>query len=86
MPYIPQNRREELEEIVKQFFTVTECNAGDLNYLITQVLVAYMEINGKHYKTLNDLVGALECAKMELYRRIIVPYENTKMATHGDAY
>jgi len=31
-------------------------------------------------------MGALECAKQELYRRLIAPYEDQKLAGSGDIY
>ncbi len=34
----------------------------------------------------NAVVGALECAKLELYRRMVAPYENGKIAENGDVY
>jgi hypothetical protein len=33
-----------------------------------------------------DVVGALECAKLELYRRLAAPYEDQKIKLNGDAY
>ena len=38
------------------------------------------------YARINELIGVLECAKLELYRRIAVPYEDTKIAENGDVY
>lgn len=32
------------------------------------------------------MVGALECAKLELYRRIAIPYEEQKIQENGDVY
>jgi hypothetical protein len=34
----------------------------------------------------NDVIGALECCKLELYRRMVAPYENTKIKENGDVY
>jgi len=31
-------------------------------------------------------VGVLECAKMELYRRVAAPYEDKKKEENGDVY
>ena len=61
-------------------------NAGELNYRITQLIDAYILSHKKDYATMNEIVGALECAKLELYRRIMAPYEDTKMHVHGDVY
>lgn len=59
---------------------------GQLNYAITEVLLAYLEYKGKSYSTLNDIVGALECAKAEFIRRVVNDYENQKMIENGDVY
>ena len=31
-------------------------------------------------------MGVLECAKLEAYRRIAVPYEDSKVVANGDLY
>lgn len=64
-------------------------NPGELNYAITSLLVEYMkkQNNGKlNYQTINDIVGALEGAKLEFYRRVAAPYEETKIEYNGDVY
>jgi hypothetical protein len=33
-----------------------------------------------------DAVGAIECCKLEFYRRVAVPYEERKIKTNGDVY
>ena len=33
-----------------------------------------------------NLVGVLECAKLELYRRLAAPYEDLKIEDNGDVY
>jgi hypothetical protein len=38
------------------------------------------------YAHLNEAVGVLECAKLELYRRIAAPYEDDKRSETGDVY
>jgi len=38
------------------------------------------------YAHLNEVVGVLECAKLELYRRVVAPYEDQKMTESGDVY
>ncbi len=64
---------------------------GELNYAITVLVDAYLqgatETAGRlRYAHLNEAVGVLECAKLELYRRVAVPYEEEKMAESGDVY
>jgi hypothetical protein len=59
-------------------------NPGELNYVFTEIIYNYLERNGEKYQTYNDIVGALECCKMELYRRRVMPYEDKKIAENGD--
>jgi len=59
-------------------------NAGELNYMIHQVIDEFLEKQPVNYQSLNDIIGVLECAKMELYRRIIAPYEDQKKEMNGD--
>ncbi|MBU2542645.1 hypothetical protein KJ785_03735, partial [Patescibacteria group bacterium] len=61
-----------------------ESRAGELNYSITKLLLA-LKGAGK-YKDYNELVGALESAKLEFYRREIAPYEDIKVEENGDVY
>lgn len=78
MPYIPQDERDSAIH--------TPRSAGQLNFAITQLLVGYVEHEGLCYQTINDIVGAMECCKSEFYRRIVVPYEETKRKENGDCY
>lgn len=79
MPYISPDRRRVLE------FTAPQ-KAGELNYCITGLLTEYLEQFTLCYATINDILGALEGAKLEFYRRVAVPYEDEKMAENGDVY
>jgi len=72
MPYIPNESVQEID------FGKQPINAGELNYKITQLIVNYLpEI--PCYQDYNEVVGVLECAKMELYRRVIAQYEERKI-------
>ena len=64
----------------------TPGNAGELNYLLTQVVNEYVLLNGLRYQTLNDVVGALDGAKAEFQRRVVAPYEDIKCAENGDVF
>ncbi len=79
MPYIKDERK---KDVLENGAT----NAGELNYLITYWINQYVLDYDKKYKTFNDIMGALEGAKAEFYRRVVVPYENIKMAENGDVY
>jgi hypothetical protein len=61
-------------------------HSGELNYRLTRVIMRYKDEKGLSYRTINDIIGALEGAKLEFYRRVAVPYENAKMAENGDVY
>ena len=58
-------------------------SAGELNYYITKVILNYLG-SGYNYQKINDAVGALEGAKLELYRRLAAPYEDLKIKENGD--
>lgn len=59
---------------------------GDLNYLMTQLGLEYLLAHGTSYNTISDVVKALECAKLEFYRRVAAPYEDRKAEQNGDVY
>lgn len=82
MPYIDEADREALTPISKR----SARSAGELNFQFTQVALDYYEYNGPSYDAINDIVGALEGAKQEFYRRVAVPYEERKRAINGDVY
>jgi hypothetical protein len=80
LPYIKQERREELVRDV-----LGPDNAGELNYEFTELIRIYWERKG-NYQAINDIVGALEGAKLEFYRRVAAPYEDVKIKENGDVY
>lgn len=86
MPYIKQERREEFKQIGASGHNPPTEKAGELNYEITLKCLKYLDMHGKNYMVINDIVGALECAKLEFYRRLAAPYEDTKIAENGDVY
>ena len=81
MPYISQVERQLAADR-----TLIPRKEGQLNYLITELVKQYVDLNGLNYATINSVVGALDCAKMEFYRRVAVPYEDKKIAENGDVY
>jgi hypothetical protein len=82
MPYIKKEKRDELDPFIVELFKRAE-GEGDLNYIITSLLHKEL-LNGKLcYQKINNLIGVLECAKLELYRVVAAPYENVKMDENG---
>ena len=84
MPYITEENRRVLD-------VRPPMNAGELNYSFTKIILNYIsddtgEDYNFSYQKLNDVIGALECCKLELYRRIISPYEDKKIEDNGDVY
>lgn len=84
MPYIKD--REKYNLLLSVMKDIKIDNPGDLNYLITKLMVRYLQIHGERYQFYNDMVGALECAKLELARRKINIYEEIKVVENGDVY
>lgn len=80
MPYIDEAARARLKH------GCPPTTAGELNYLITKAVDAYLGFKGLRYEHLNAAIGALQCAQLELYRRIAAPYEDQKLAENGEVY
>ncbi len=38
----------------------------------------------RRYERMNTVIGAMEAAKLEFYRRMVVPYEDEKIEESGD--
>ena len=86
MPYIKKEKRELFwrdSAISTLIQDVADCG-GDLNYLFTCLINEFIHKKGMSYATVNEVVGALECCKLELYRRKIAPYEDLKIKENGD--
>lgn len=86
MPYITEERREFLSNATEEEVAATDLTAGDMNYLISTLLDEWIAEKGLNYEAINTAVGVLECVKLELYRRVAAPYEDTKKETNGDVY
>ena len=82
MPYIADfERRDKLDDGLE-----APKNAGELNFKITKLLDNYLYHHGLSYSTINEIVGVMECAKLEFYRRIASPYEEKKIRENGDVF
>jgi len=80
MPYIKNADRERLK------LTTDPRTAGELNYMITSLILQYWNEHPQNYQTINDIVGAVEGAKLEFNRRVVAEYENQKALENGDVY
>lgn len=84
MPYIKQEARDNINR--RDDLKARPMSAGELNFVITQMIIAYIVDKELSYQTINDIIGALEGAKLEFYRRVVVSYENEKIKDNGDVY
>ena len=80
MPYITKIKRESIQNGNPIF------SAGELNYVFTKAIIDYIGQDKLSYQLINDVLGALEGAKLEFYRRVVVPYEQKKLEENGDVY
>ena len=89
MPYIEKKDRLTLdysiESLAIRISTYDEI-AGRFNYSISRMIDIILGQRGLNYANVNEIVGALECIKLELYRRIASPYEDKKIEENGDVY
>lgn len=84
MPYINKKDRQFYQLPAEVRLSLS--TPGHLNYLLTQVILAYLGNVPINYQAYNDCIGALESCKLELYRRLIIPYENKKIEENSDVY
>ncbi len=86
MPYIPREDRPKYEDPLTTLIATlreqpTDRIDGELNYIITRIL---KETYPPRYHTINRAIGVLEACKLEYYRRVAAPYEDTKIEQNGD--
>lgn len=81
MPYIKKIFRDKFNQTLDNLPEID--NSGELNYLITSIMHNYLGQYPK-YSDYNDVIGALEAAKLELYRTQVSEYEEFKKKVNGD--
>lgn len=91
MPYLHPEDREVMDTTINMDSLRVADSPGELNYQLTRYCDQYLYQNAEigkppTYKLFNDVIGALECAKLELYRRLVAPYEDVKRHDNGDVY
>jgi hypothetical protein len=84
MPYISSSQKEKIDRGLVASHLSEFKDAGGLNYAIHKLIAEYLSQNKESYQTYNDIIGALECVKMEIYRRKIGVYEEVKIVQNGD--
>jgi hypothetical protein len=60
--------------------------AGSLNYVLTRILMGVLAESATKpgYASLAVFSGVLSHMSSEFYRRVVVPYEEAKIAANGD--
>ncbi len=92
MPYIPQDDRPRYDGPVDQLGDALAAQTpdrrkGHANYVITRILRKAWGVDaprGESYSNYADVIGTLESAKLELYRRWVAEYEDKVIAKNGD--
>ena len=85
MPYVKDDDRRAVDDALSDVSEAV-ASAGMLNYAVTMLCLKYLAHVGTNYAGLNEVVGVLECAKQEFYRRACAPYEDVKIKENGDVY
>lgn len=80
MPYLEKAIRASLNDGRKA------TKGGELNYQISKLLNDFVAMKQLNYSTINEAIGALECAKLEFYARVARPYEELKAKANGEIY
>lgn len=91
MPYVEKKVRDILDADIEMLFDSlqgptrgSDIHPGLFNYAFSKILHHYITFQGgPNYRLLNELIGMLECAKLELYRQLAAPYENKKKRENG---
>ena len=88
IPYIDQEQREvfdvHMTTVALNLVNLFDANPGVINYILTKFFKEIVKAKGETYQTYNDILGAIEGAKLELYRRDIAIYENRKINENGE--
>lgn len=85
MPYIKGYERQDMHQSIAGL-SLNINSVGQLNYAITQLCRNFLATSDKKYADYNSIVGVLESAKLEFYRRAVSIYEDKKRDENGDVY
>ena len=77
MPYI--------EEKLRETALHSPQDAGELNFALTKAVLKYLG-DSPSYQDYNDVFGAIECCKQEIYRRRLAVYEDAKILVNGGVF
>lgn len=81
MPYVKQDRRLELDQVVEAMVKANIKADGDLNYVLYTFAKRFIPASYNNYK---NYLGELNEAAMEIRRRLLSEYEEKKIRDNGD--
>lgn len=87
MPYIDEMSRIRLDPAVVAADRVCVRSPGELDYLVTNLVIQFFQHNGgENFTNYAQTAGVLLLVILEFYRRVGIPYENKKKAENGDVF
>ncbi len=81
MPYIEPGLRPAIDS-----GRMVPRNVGELTYAMTRLALNYVEQQGTSFTVFAAVLAALDATAREFYRRMVAPYEDTKIEENGDVY
>lgn len=95
MPYIPASTRETVDPVLDPLLDLIRRLQSDmvtnpltpsiLGYIYFKLLMTHAERPGRgRFMDIASAIGTLDSAKMEFYRRHVIPYEDIKKSDNGD--
>src|SRR5258708_5569624 len=91
MPYIKSEQKVKVNDSLQALISdirehLVDERDGILNYCISEMVSQSMRPpSGEwRYRLLERCIGIVECCKLELYRRLVGPYEDKCIEKNGD--
>lgn len=81
MPYIDPLRRDDLDPAAHMIYRAK--TSGELTFQLTQMVLLYLG-DEPNFAAYADAIAALECSKLELYRRSVAKHEKQAIRRNGD--
>ena len=81
MPYIKEEARPMMDDVVASMVDVNVKANGDLNYILFKFCKYFVDPSYNNYK---NFCGELRQCATEIERRILGPYEDAKIEENGD--
>jgi hypothetical protein len=89
VPYIKKEERAQFETAIQVAVELLDASGnkpGHLNFFISSLLEGYASNKGVCYEVLSETAAQASAAATEFERRVIAPYEDSKIQENGDVY